>query len=335
MSNSKLLSTRDCRLEALLRLEARTRRNHWKNRPGPRHQQNHAAKGFTLIELLVVIPIIAILTALLLPALKGARSAAQVVTCVRNARQFTMAALIYVYESNGAFPRLASTLPGAPAAWTFETCYTFTLFPYFGDWKILVDPARNNDRNVASQRVGYSGDHRGTPGDNNYWVIGHPYMFWDERGVAWRPVGPCRRISTTSWRPPNRCCLIVSPKAPVETPNPVCTRSFSHVKSMEAFIVGWKVLRSPTDTAPCTRRSQSAPIFATSMRTPIRRAATPAKLNGGRCRTIPTPIRTGMAICSGELDRALEDRGDTSFEAQNIPRAHSLNCWWRSASLSS
>jgi prepilin-type N-terminal cleavage/methylation domain-containing protein/prepilin-type processing-associated H-X9-DG protein len=60
--------------------------------------------GFTLIELLVVIAIIAILAALLLPALSRARVRAQGVTCMNNAKQLALAVLMYADEYTEYFP---------------------------------------------------------------------------------------------------------------------------------------------------------------------------------------------------------------------------------------
>lgn len=64
----------------------------------------HRKKGFTLIELLVVIAIIAILAAILLPALSRAQEAARRATCANNLKQWGTVFKMYAIEARGQFP---------------------------------------------------------------------------------------------------------------------------------------------------------------------------------------------------------------------------------------
>ncbi len=94
-------------------------------------------RALTLVELLVVIGIIAVLIALLMPALRKARESAQRVRCISNLRQVTSVLQIYLVDSKGYFPP-APRVPPLYQWWATDPGgWIPKLGPYLGypnDW---------------------------------------------------------------------------------------------------------------------------------------------------------------------------------------------------------
>ncbi len=118
------------------------------------------ANGFTLIELLVVISIIALLIALLLPALASAREAGRTVQCLSNERQLGIAVAAYVGDNKGWYPAPSilegapsDSYPGAPHTSGYNVGYAWTeaLLPYV--WPGRAPPTGNMEIVAASKAM--------------------------------------------------------------------------------------------------------------------------------------------------------------------------------------
>jgi prepilin-type N-terminal cleavage/methylation domain-containing protein len=95
-------------------------RRPWTGRPSaPRLA--HPARGFTLVELLVVITIIAVLLALLMPALSTAREASRRMVCATNLRLHALAVQQFSFDYNGLMPVHGYTFPTSyTTAWQWD-----------------------------------------------------------------------------------------------------------------------------------------------------------------------------------------------------------------------
>ena len=84
----------------------------------PKPWRRQARQAFTLVELLVVITIIAVLAALLLPALTAARERACRASCLSNQRQIYMGTISFAADHDGILP--PGTCGTVPTVWLFR-----------------------------------------------------------------------------------------------------------------------------------------------------------------------------------------------------------------------
>ena len=171
--------------------------------------------AFSLVELVVVVGIVAVLVALLMPALSRARAEANRVACMSNLRQLLQAQLMYVAESRGhlTYPNWGHDRASADTVWPVGWLYAQgqlsdppapsdvkggALFRYLGDARVYRCPLHPADAVSSSTGTDRLTSYIMNGAVCGYGTVGHKAS----EPVRWMPSW-----KITDWRKPSEQIL--------------------------------------------------------------------------------------------------------------------------------
>lgn len=151
------------------------RKNHSANATRHRHANGRLAlRGFTLIELLVVISIIALLVAILMPALGKAKDQARATVCLTRMKQWNLVTVMYGMDNASKFPGPSM---GGSGHWWIQP-----LRPYYSDPEIRLCPSAE----LPPDQGGWTSNRR----SNQCWATSNPFPELEKGDVLYGSLGP-------------------------------------------------------------------------------------------------------------------------------------------------
>jgi prepilin-type N-terminal cleavage/methylation domain-containing protein len=184
-------------------------------------------KGFTLIELLVVVAIIAILAAMLLPALQGAKEKSKRSLCMSNLRQYGLAAGSYAIDWSGWFPPSNANRPFQIELATYNL---------YGTTPNISGCPSSTGKRLSSMMF---------PGADPSYVPGSTFSPWISDGTN-RWTTYCRYAG---WNPTNAAC---------------CTATFNWPGIGNTPLLSINNIASPTETVIASDWNEMDPTMGAS-----------------------------------------------------------------------
>lgn len=249
-----------------------------------RHSSSERKRSFTLIELLVVIAIIAILAAMLLPALNQAKEYARKVQCVGNLRSLGAILLGYANDSNDYGPSGINNVSGLylPRILTSYLAPRFydTNLSYTSAAGVTTEKAGHRIRLVVCNSIGEPwaslqgtrpGNFAATGGNAGYHIISsYPLAF----GTAYQTSDP------STWKVITGFSYATSPNTG-ETPGP----SLATLLTLKHL--GKRIQYGITVNAPVTYPSPSGQPIMGDLGAPVSKRPARMGINGTTAGTLP------------------------------------------------